>query len=120
MVYNCIRGAASGIVWFFICPITKKRCRKLHYKEGFYVHWSAIKGYYRNNKPAWWSESPLNKILIKKQAAIDAETTINSRYFKSHYAGKPTKRYSKRLKQIKGGNEFFMMDIINGAYDHIQ
>lgn len=77
MVYDQVKGPMSGVVWFFVCPLSGKRCRKLHLEGERYIHASAIRGYYRKNKPLWYSEKPINKILVKKQRMIDAEEIIH-------------------------------------------
>lgn len=119
MVYASMKTKPGGVVWFFICPVTKKRCRKLHLANGMYVHTSCIKGYYRNNRPAWYTETKFNEILKIKQASIDADKQLTSKYFKFYYAGKPTKRYLKCLKQIESAKEITMHGIINGRYDYL-
>lgn len=119
MVYNQMRTKPGGLVWFFVCPITGKRCRKLHLINGMYVHTSCIKGYYRNNRPAWFTESKFNEILKLKQAAINAEKQLSRKHFKSHYAGKPSKRYLKCLKQIESAKEISLQGIVNGQYDYL-
>lgn len=117
LVYENTKGATIGTVWYFVCPVTSKRCRKLHLVDGTYLHATAIKGYYRANKPMWYSEKPINKILVTKQKAIDAENLIDSKHFKSHYADKPTKKYLKCLTRIEAAAHISMHDIINGYYD---
>lgn len=119
MVYNHMRTKPGGVVWFFICPVTGKRCRKLHFINGRYVHASRIKGYYRNNKPAWYTESKFNDILKLKQAAMDSEKLIGSKHFKTHYAGKPTKRFLKCSKHIQDAGGISMHGIVNGEYDSL-
>src|SRR5215204_3567818 len=73
MVYETVKGAVNGVRWYFICPNTGKRCRQLSVINGCYIHMSGIKNYYRRIKPAWYKDTPLTKILVKKQKQIDAE-----------------------------------------------
>src|SRR4051812_25758655 len=63
MVYCNAKGAAVGYVWFFICPVTGKRCRKLILLDGMYVHNSKAKSYYRDIRPPWITGNPFDKIL---------------------------------------------------------
>jgi len=119
MVYSYMKTKPGGVVWYFICPLTKKRCRKLYLVNGRYIHSSKIKRFYRIMKPMWFTERPINKILVLKQKQINAEKLIDQKYFKKHYAGKPTKRYLKCLKQIELGDYHSMFSIINGASDNL-
>src|ERR1035437_3923417 len=34
----------NSVLWYFICPITGMRCRKLYYSDGCFQHRKAIKG----------------------------------------------------------------------------
>lgn len=119
MVHTHMKTKPGGIVWFFICPVTGKRCRKLHLINGRYIHSSIIKGYHRNIKPLWYSGTLMDNLLKKVQRKINAEKTIESKHFKAYYNGKPTKKYLKCLNQIKAGGNVSMMDIINGTYNNL-
>ena len=72
MVYHSAKGAAGGYVWYFICPVTGIRCRKLILLNGQYVHTSKAKNCYRDIKPPWFTGKPFDKILTLKQREIDA------------------------------------------------
>ncbi len=117
MKYRLLKGKAKGIVWYFICPVSGKPCLRLYLKNGLYVHRTEINNFARLNKPLWYSESKLNRVLVLKQRAIDADKLISKRYFKKHYRGKPTRQYSKCLRQIEAAKGITEFDIINGKYD---
>ena len=34
----------KGVVWYFLCPQTKKRCRKLYLISGYFLHREAFNG----------------------------------------------------------------------------
>lgn len=93
-----------GKLWFFVCPITGKRCRKLHFAQGYFLHRAACpQGMYsyqkkstpQKNKPIGFYDVLQTHHKIDK---LNAE--IEKKYFKSHYAGKPTKRYTQLLKKL--------------------
>lgn len=107
----------KGFIWFFICPVTAKRCRKLHLIDGLYQHRSAIKSYYYAINPLPYINREYYKLCLQIQGKIDAERQMSEPQFKTHYAGKPTKRYLKCLKQIKNAGDFTMSGLINGSYD---
>ena len=117
MVCKRTKGAAGGLVWYFLCPITGIHCRKLHFVNGQYCHRSLIKNYYREIKPSWLTGGPMDKILLLKKKAIIAERTLGKKYFRSHYNGKPTKKYIECLRDIEKAEGITMHDIVNGTYD---
>ena len=118
MAYTTKRGITKGIEWYFICPVTLRRCRKLYLVDGIYKHNSLIKGFARLNKPAWFKEgSIMNEVLHKKQNQINASKLLEKPYFKKYYNGKPTKLYLKCLKHIQDADGISMLGIINGDYE---
>jgi hypothetical protein len=117
MVFENFAGKPGGVRWYFICPVTAKRCRKLYLIGNTYQHRSAIKNFYRKNRPEWWSEKPINEILKLKQASIDAEREMTRKYFKRTYNGKPTKKYITCKAKVKAANGITMESIVNSAYN---
>lgn len=90
----------NGKIWFFICPYTGKKCRKLYLIDKHFSHKSAFKRMYYESQ----THSPFDRILYKFPKADDAQKEINSKYFIKTYRGQPTKRYLKLLKTIRGAN----------------
>jgi hypothetical protein len=91
----------KGLIWYFFCPQTNKRCRKMYSIGGYFLHREAFKGcmydcqtqskYYRwidKNYGAYFKADKCYSELYKK-------------HFKPYYAGKPTKKYLKLMKQIE-------------------
>ena len=93
----------KGVVWYFICPRTRKRCRKLYLIDGYFYHRSAFKGCMYEKQ----TYSPKNRWLCRQfekfYGSDKAFSEIYSKHFKKEYNGKPTKRYLKLLKQAKAG-----------------
>lgn len=87
----------KGKVWFFVCPITNKRCRKLYFGKGYFLHRTAFKNgmYYQQTQSKFCCK--IDKLLGCYWALEDIEKQLNSKYFKTHYAGKPTKKYVNLL-----------------------
>lgn len=89
-----------GKIWYFLCPITKKRCRKLYLVNGLFLHREAFKGMYKKQtEPKKWRK--IRMILERHFALDDIYEEIYSKYFRSHYAGKPTRRYLRLIKKIE-------------------
>lgn len=90
-----------GKIWYFNCPFTGVRCRKLHLINGKFMHRSALpKGMYST------------QILSKKWRRIEKAygcyferdkhyEEIFRKHFKRSYNGQPTKRYMKLLEEIE-------------------
>lgn len=95
----------KGIVWYFVCPKTKKICRTLHLKDGYYYHRSAFPELYYENQI-------LSKNWRKVQKAMEIELSekVWEEYFKKHrkkaYRGIPTKAESKLQLKIKVKEEY--------------
>lgn len=93
----------KGKVFYFNCRITGKRCKKLYLIGDYFQHRTAYsKGYYQTQ-----TLGSKDKFLVRQfdalQRANKAKRILYSKYFKTHYNGKPTKRYLKLLKDIEAG-----------------
>lgn len=84
----------KGIVWFFICPQTGKRCRKLYFADTYFYHRSAFRGCMYEKQ----TQSKKNRQLDNLMRVYFYNDQLFKKHFKKQYAGKPTKRYL-RLKQ---------------------
>lgn len=90
----------KGLLWYFVCPETGKVCRKLYLYNGYFLHTSAFKNLYyekqlRSRKIVEWD---------KKFGLLLDDDIYMQRYkknFKTHYKGKPTKKYLKLTKLIE-------------------
>ena len=91
----------SGLIWYFICPQTKKRCRKLYYVDGYFLHREA------NNKGMYecQTQSKHYRNISKICGARFKIDNIYKKHFKTFYDGKPTKRYKKFILQTNEANK---------------
>lgn len=90
---------AKGLQWFFVCPSTGKICRKLHLIGGYFCHRSTNP----NLMYAKQIESKKMRDWSKRFGILlndEVYEKLYSKYFKTHYNGKPTKKYLKLLKII--------------------
>lgn len=93
----------KGIHWYFICPVTKKHCRKLYCVNGFFLHREAFKGiaFYRSQTESkTWRE--LSKVLHRRYNREEFEKELESKYFKTYYKGEFTKRYLRVMRKMYG------------------
>jgi hypothetical protein len=93
----------KGVVWFFICPHTGKRCRKLHLVDKYFYHRSAFRGCLYEKQTESKKNRRLGKQFEKLFGVEKGHEQIYTKHFKKQYNGKPTKRYLKLLKQIEAG-----------------
>lgn len=93
-----------GKVWFFICPETGVRCRKLYLNNGYFLHRLANGGFYYYAQ----TQSKNNRVFYSKvfddvfRGKLDEE--LYKPYLKRYYRNKPTKTYKKLLARIERVN----------------
>jgi hypothetical protein len=90
----------KGNVWYFVCPHTKKRCRVLYSIGGYFLHREAFNGcmYESQTKSKHWRSLEKNFGAAFRTGEVYDE--LYSKYFKSHYRGKPTKRFKKLKAEL--------------------
>ena len=98
----------KGIVWYFVCPETGKICRKLHLKDGRFLHRTAFPDLYYENQVLssnWRKWSKAAKMVLNEEPYEE--------YFKKHrkrkYNGVPTKQEIK-LQSIIDKKEAFKLE----------
>lgn len=90
-----------GEIWYFLCPQTNKRCRKLYSIDGYFLHREA----FNNCMYSSQIDSKRYRLLkntIEQSFLIDTfYSEIYKKHFKQSYAGKPTKKYLRIMQQIQ-------------------
>ena len=101
----------KGSVWYFLCPFTLKRCRKLHLIDERFIHRSALSSgvYSKQLHTKKWRE--LEKVYGNYFDNDEHYKELYSKHFKKFYNGKPTKRYLKLMEKINDGERFSSSDI---------
>lgn len=93
----------KGIHWYFICPATNRRCRKLYCVNGFFLHREAFKqiAFYRSQTESKsWRE--LSRVLNRRYNRDEFEKELESKSFKTYYKGEFTKRYLRLMRKMYG------------------
>lgn len=90
-----------GKIWYFICPLTKKRCRKLYSIDGYFLHRAAFRGCMYKKQTESKKYRNLDKTLGAYFKTEQYYEQLNRKHFKKQYAGKPTKKYLKLTQQIQ-------------------
>ncbi|HLS10530.1 MAG TPA: hypothetical protein VK050_00050 [Flavobacteriaceae bacterium] len=90
----------NGLIWYFVCPKTNKRCRILYQIKGMFLHREAFPNamYYtqtrcklmRHLETKFGDMVGIHRLYDK----------IHQKHFKKYYNGKPTKRYKKLMERI--------------------
>jgi len=101
----------KGKVWYFICPFTYKRCRKLHLIDCHFVHRSAVTSgvYAKQLHTKKWRE--MERIYGHHFDIDNYYQELYSKHFKKFYNGKPTKRYLKLMQKINQAERISISDI---------
>jgi hypothetical protein len=90
----------KGFIWFFICPHTGKRCRILYQLGNKFLHREAYNGVMYESQ----IQSKFYRLVTTRYGAyFNSENLYNELYkkhFKTHYKGKPTKRYTVIMNKI--------------------
>lgn len=90
-----------GEIWYFICPQTKKRCRKLYSIGGYFLHREAFNGCMYETQTQSKKYRQLDKTLGAYFKSDDLYSELYKKNFKKTYAGKPTKKYLRIMEQIQ-------------------
>jgi hypothetical protein len=91
----------KGVVWYFVCPRTGKRCRKLYLADTYFYHRSAFKGCMYEKQTQSKKSRYLDKTLGAYFRTDQLFEQLYKKHFKKQYAGKPTKKYLKLTQQIQ-------------------
>ncbi len=89
-----------GEICYFICPKTKKRCRKLYLIGGYFLHREAFKGCLYETQTQSKKYRQLDKTLGAYFKSDNLYSELYKKNFKKSYAGKPTKKYLRIMEQI--------------------
>ena len=103
----------KGLIWYFLCPTTNKRCRKLYSIGGYFLHREAFKGCMYDCQTQSKKNRQLDKTLGMYFKIDCVFEEINKKHFKKYYAGKPTKRYLKLNKLINQADNISIHEILN-------
>lgn len=91
----------KGEIWYFICPQTKKRCRKLYSIGGYFLHREAFNGCMYETQTQSKKYRKLDKTLGAYFKSDNLYSELYKKNFKKTYAGKPTKKYLRIMEQIQ-------------------
>ena len=91
----------KGLIWYFLCPQTNRRCRKLYSIGGYFLHREAFNGCMYETQTQSKKYRQLDKTLGAYFKTDDLYSQLYQKHFKKTYAGKPTKKYLRIMEQIQ-------------------
>lgn len=103
-----------GEIWYFICPQTKKRCRKLYSIGGYFLHRKAFNGCMYETQTQSKKYRQLDKTLGAYFKRDNLYSELYKKNFKKTYAGKPTKKYLRIMEQIQKAESIPYQEIERG------
>lgn len=90
-----------GRVWYFLCPKTGKRCRKLFCIGGYFLHREAFAGCMYECQTQTKRYRVWNFLIGPYFESDLVFEQMHRKNFKRTYAGKPTKKYLQLSKKIR-------------------
>jgi hypothetical protein len=101
----------KGNIWYFLCPKTNKRCRKLYSVGGFFYHREAFKNVFYESQTRGKNYRLLNQIYGGYFKADELYEHLYAKHFRKTYAGKPTKKYLRIMKELQKSEHITFTDI---------
>ena len=105
----------KGIIWYFLCPKTNNRCRKLYLVDGLFLHREAFTDCMYESQTQSKKYRELEKTLGAYFRTDDLYNELYKKHFKKSYAGKPTKKYQNimlRLNKIESVSQSDILDLL--------
>lgn len=96
----------KGEVLYFVCPQTKKHCRKLFLHSGYFLHREAFNGLMYSKQLESKKNRDLCKLLDACYLSDDVYEERYKKHFKTHYNGKETKRFKRLNNKIRNADSF--------------
>jgi hypothetical protein len=101
-----VSNLGKGLIWFFVCPSTGKLCRKLYLNSGYFLHRTAFQSMMYSKQIESKKHRNLGKVFEACFITDEVYNELDKKYFKTHYNGKPTKRYLRLKNKIDLANSY--------------
>jgi hypothetical protein len=98
--------ANIGRVYYFLCPYTGRKCRKLYSIGERFLHRVASTGCMYESQTYSANTRQLFKMYETAFASDKLFEQLYSKHFKRSYAGKLTKRFVKLMQEIRESEHF--------------
>jgi uncharacterized protein (UPF0332 family) len=87
-------------MWFFVCPVTGKCCRKLYLYGTHFLHREAYKGLMYESQIQSQRTRGMFKVFESVYVKDEVYDELYKKHFKTYYNGKETKRYKRIINKI--------------------
>jgi hypothetical protein len=88
-----------GKYWFFRCPVSGVRCKKLHLIRGRFQHRTALGGVlYRQQLRG---KTSFCRFMDAYDGIGEIMQAVDAPFFREYYAGKPTRRCLRMLRRLR-------------------
>lgn len=96
---NIPTNLGIGLIWYFLCPLTRERCKVLYFYDGWFVSRKALKNTIYDSQ-IYSPGKGYKRALYYEQKMFDVQEQMNRKHLKKTYGGKETKIYAyyKRLE----------------------
>ena len=94
----------SGVIWFFVCPVSGLRCRKLYMVNGYFVHRMAYDRCIYDSQAQSKNSRSFDKLVLPLFRIDRMEEETRKPYYKKYYNGVPTRSYRRVLKMRQKAN----------------
>ena len=91
----------KGFIWYFECPFTLKRCKKLYLGDTYFLHRSAFAGCIYEKQTHSKQNRELIRLFNRFFSTDKLYEELHKKHAKKTYQGKPTKKYLKITHQIQ-------------------
>lgn len=91
----------NGFNRYFVCPITKRKCKKIYLNEKRLI-WFSRFGFIELGQRLYYPSQTESKFFrIYHQASNNTDKEFSPKYMKWTYKGKPTKKADRTLRRAK-------------------
>lgn len=101
-----------GKLWYFICPHTSRRCRKLYLINGYFCHHSGFRSVFYEQQTLSAKSRGLYQYFRFFWGSENAYEQLYTKHFRKTYKGKKTKRYRRVLRDIERGEGINEEDLL--------
>ena len=87
-----------GVIWYFRCPVSGKRCRRLYLVSSQFVHREAFAGCMYQSQIETKKYRNMVRVIEPVFSLDRIEEETYKPYYKKYYRGRPTRRYQRVLR----------------------
>jgi hypothetical protein len=87
----------EGVYYLFVCPITRKHCRKLYLVDRYFYSRLAFRGCMYEKQ----THSHKTRQMLKAFEVLTISDKLNEKYFRQSYSGQPTKKYLHLVRKFQ-------------------